>query len=194
MTSLPRMGRRAAVVGVLGVLAATMGTGVATARPAGTTSTIKIIAGVPQTIKESSGIAFQCPANYVMIGRAHSGDENGGTTYYCARILIDGYQVTVNAEPWSDAQKESSSSFTAPEDEVLIGRLHSGDENGNTQYRTAYLTYQGRELSLQNQHTVGPYRESSSSSTAGAGELMVGRSHSGDENGTTYYQYATLVG
>ncbi|WP_329181645.1 hypothetical protein [Streptomyces sp. NBC_01477] len=194
MASLPRIGRRAAAVGALGVLVTTLGTGVATAKPAGPTGVIRIIAGVPQTITESNGTAFQCPTNYVMIGRAHSGDENGGTTYYCARILIDGYQVTVNPEPWTNGQKESTSSFTAPEDEVIIGRQHSGDENGNTSYRTAYLTYQGRELTLQNQHTVGPYRESSSSSTAAAGELMVGRSHSGDENGNTYYQYAALVG
>lgn len=175
------------------VLATTLGAGVATAQTSGTNGTIRIIATNPQTIKESSGIAFVCPANNVMIGRAHSGDENGNTTYYCARILIDGFLVTVNAGPWTDAQKESSSSFTAPEDEVIIGRLHGGDENGNTQYRTAYLTVNGRELTLLNRHTVGPYRESSSSSTAGAGELMVGRSHSGDENGSTYYQYATLT-
>ncbi len=51
----------------------------------------------------------------------------------------------------------------------------------------------GKELTLVNQHTVGPYTESNSSSTAGAGEIMVGRAHYGDENGNTYYQYATLV-
>lgn len=182
--------RRGAIVLSAAGLLAGLGTGVASA---GTTSTIKIIATNPTTIKESSGTAFLCPENNVLIGREHHGDENGNTTYYCARILVNGYLVTVNAGPWTNAQKESASSFTAPEDEAVIGRYHVGDENGNTQYRTAYLTVQGKELSLTNVHTVGPYQESNSLSKAGAGEVLVGRSHAGDENGSTYYQYATVT-
>lgn len=191
MNSQSQLRRNATIVAAAGILAATLGTGVATAAPAGTTSTIRIIETNPSTVKESNS-TFQCPANNVLVGREHHGDENGNTTYYCARILIDGYLVTINAGPWTDPKKESSSSFTAPVDEVVIGRSHAGDENGNTQYRTAYLTWQGKELSLLNTHTVGPYQESNSLSKAGAGELLVGRSHSGDENGSTYYQYATL--
>ncbi|MFF2852384.1 hypothetical protein ACFVT5_39690 [Streptomyces sp. NPDC058001] len=41
---------------------------------------------------------------------------------------------------WIDSQRESNSYFSAPPNEVLVGRQHSGDENGPTWYQYARIT------------------------------------------------------
>ncbi|MEU7900859.1 hypothetical protein AB0B45_49540 [Nonomuraea sp. NPDC049152] len=101
---------------------------------------IMIIDGYNQTVKESDGVPVTCPANQVLLGRAHSGDKNGNTTYYCGLIFID---VQVSAPYWSDAEREGNSSFNAPTGQALVGRLHAGDDNGPTKYATASLTAGG---------------------------------------------------
>ncbi|MEU7835961.1 hypothetical protein [Nonomuraea sp. NPDC049129] len=135
-----------------------------------------------------------CPTDQVLLGRAHFGDENGETTYYCGLILIDGQRVKVGAPSWSEAQRESNSFFAAPQNEVLVGRQHSGDENGPTRYATASLSAWGRTVELTSYRWTPGQREGSSHSKAGDYEVMVGRQHSGDENGQTGYQYARIAG
>ncbi|WP_433512989.1 hypothetical protein ACQP2T_56655 [Nonomuraea sp. CA-143628] len=155
---------------------------------------IIIIDGYTQTVRESAGIPVACPADQVLLGRAHFGDENGETTYYCGLILIDGQLVKIGAPSWSDAQRESNSSFVAPQNEVLVGRQHSGDENGPTRYAIASMSAWGRTVELTSYRWTPGQRESSSHSKAGDYEVMVGRQHSGDENGQTRYQYARIAG
>ncbi|WP_217370373.1 hypothetical protein [Nonomuraea antri] len=152
-----------------------------------------IIDGYTQTVKESSGTPVLCPTNQVLLGRSHSGDENGNTTYYCGLILIDGQQVRVGAPSWSSSQRESNSFFAAPGDHVLVGRSHSGDENGSTRYATATMSAWGRTVELTSYRWSPSQRESSSYSKAGDYEVMVGRQHVGDENGQTQYQYARIA-
>lgn len=135
-----------------------------------------------------------CPTDQVLLGRAHYGDENGTTTYYCGLILIDGQQVQVSAPTWSDSQRESNSAFAAPHNQALVGRLHTGDEHGSTRYATASMTLSGRTVNLSSYRWTLNQIESNSYSKAGVGEVMVGRQHSADENGPTSYQYATIFG
>ncbi|KUN10251.1 hypothetical protein AQI95_00495 [Streptomyces yokosukanensis] len=164
----------------------------ATEAHAAAASEIIIIDGYTQTVKESSGTPVACPTNQVLLGRSHYGDENGNTTYYCGLILIDGQQVKVSAPNWSAPQRESNSFFAAPPNEVLVGRQHSGDENGQTRYATASLSAWGRTVELSAYRWSPEQRESNSYSKAGDYEVMVGRQHSGDENGPTRYQYARI--
>ncbi|MFF3955509.1 hypothetical protein ACFYY1_20075 [Streptomyces sp. NPDC001890] len=156
-------------------------------------SEVIIIDGYTQTVKESSGVPVTCPTNQVLLGRSHSGDENGSTTYYCGLVLIDGQMARVGAPHWSDAQRESNSFFSAPSNEVLVGRQHSGDENGPTRYATASLSAWGRTVELTSYRWTPGQRESNSYSKAGEYEVMVGRQHSGDDNGQTSYQYARIA-
>ncbi|WP_181874199.1 hypothetical protein [Marinitenerispora sediminis] len=136
MTHFSRTGKRALALVGSGLLSAGLATATATEASA---AEIVIIDGYTQTVRESAGVPVVCPTNQVLLGRAHSGDENGSTTYYCGLILIDGQQVQVSAPIWSGSQRESDSFFAAPVNQVLVGRQHSGDENGQTRYLYARI-------------------------------------------------------
>ena len=153
--------------------------------------TINVERVYSETVWESSA-QFDCPANQVLSGRSHYGDENKPTTYYCSRILINGEQAEVHIGDWTSPQRESRSSYTAPMDQAVVGRWHSGDENGMTRYRSAALYWQGAQVRLTDPLWTGEHKESSHIWQAGTGTVMVGRSHSGDENGKTRYQFATV--
>lgn len=193
MSKFSRATKRAMAVVGAGLLSGGLITLTATEANASTAEII-IIDGYTQTVKESSGTPVLCPTNQVLLGRSHSGDENGNTTYYCGLILIDGQQVRVGPPTWSASQRESNSFFSAPKDHVLVGRQHTGDENGSTKYATATMTAGGRTVELTSYRWTHGQKESHSHSKAGAYEVMVGRQHSGDENGSTHYQYARIVG
>ncbi|MFE2141537.1 hypothetical protein ACFXA3_07235 [Streptomyces sp. NPDC059456] len=143
--------------------------------------------------KESSGRAVLCSDDQVLIGRAHTGDENGITTYFCGWVEIDGVPAQVGEVEWSEYQPENRSDFTAPLSKVLVGRHHYGDENGPTRYAFASLIWRGENVDLTSYRETQPQRESASESKGGPGELMVGRKHNGDENGPTLYRYAVPV-
>lgn len=160
---------------------------------AATASTVEVQLQTTSTVKESSGAWFACPADQVMTGRKHSGDENGYTTYYCSRILINGEQATVEPRSWVSAGKESSSLFETGENEIIIGRQHKGDENGYTNYQYGALFWQGRQLRVLARIWSSNMKESNHSASVSPYHVMTGRSHSGDENGYTKYQYAAVT-
>ncbi|MFE9123641.1 hypothetical protein [Streptomyces sp. NPDC007172] len=100
--------------------------------------TANVVASEP--IKESGGTRYVAPEGRVLVGRSHRGDETGTTRSYHAQVLDKwGQPLTVVHGTWSNSQKESSSSFEAPANQVLVGRWHTGDENGTTEYLTATL-------------------------------------------------------
>lgn len=155
------------------------------------------------SIKESKGIWIKSPQNSFMTGRHHRGDENGKTFYNFAEAF---YQFTSsdkaptdtiiipNVKYQSVAQKESSSSFLCPSNTVMIGRYHINDENGTTIYEYADLkaiTSKGINvkgvISVKNIYWEKTTVESDSAYDAPYGKVIVGRKHSGDENGLTQY-------
>lgn len=154
--------------------------------------TIRIERGHVESVKESAGVWFTCPGGQVLTGRQHTGDENGRTTYYCSTITINDIPVVVSPGGWAERIKESNSIFVAPGNEALVGRWHSGDENGYTRYRTAALTWQGQPVRLTFPQWTPAVSESYHFSEAGPGQVMTGRSHYGDENGATQYRYSTV--
>ncbi|GAA2916178.1 hypothetical protein GCM10010517_81920 [Streptosporangium fragile] len=153
---------------------------------------IQIIHTYTETVKEWSS-RFACPANEVMIGRSHYGDENGYTTYRCGRIYINGEQVVVTPTGGDARVKESNSFYNTPGDAAIIGRTHFGDENDYTTYYAGELSWQGKTVRLTSRTWTSAYKESNHSSGAGVGQVMTGRSHRGDENGITKYEYATVT-
>lgn len=152
-------------------------------------------------IKES-GSKFLCPNNTVLTGRWHKGDENGKTQYEYATLKVidsDGNliscNVTIEDIQWSLRFKESSNSgYDSPNGRVIVGRVHDGDENGQTQYATAIIKIDGQSASIENVYSTSQIKESSGVwSISSVNSVMVGRHHSGDENGKTYYKYAEVV-
>lgn len=100
---------------------------------------------IEESGKDSGGESrYECPTYQVLIGREHSGDENGNTRYECAPYATaDGAFYGTTPQTWSQWLQESGknsggiSSFSCPSNQVMIGRAHRGDENGDTQYLCA---------------------------------------------------------
>lgn len=154
------------------------------------------------SFKESSGSGYDAPANRVIVGRKHTGDENGQTSYATAVIKIDGKSTVLQEGTTSTSIKESSGIwFKTDANRVMTGRHHSGDENGRTYYTSARVVIPSSSTgpapsgTIIVPHTRGQsatMQESKSSFTCPSGTVMTGRSHTGDENGTTQYEYSTL--
>ncbi|MFC5946404.1 hypothetical protein [Micromonospora harpali] len=157
---------------------------------AATGELIEVIHTYTETVKESNS-SFMCPANEVMIGRAHYGDENGKTTYRCGRIYVNGEQASVELAT-TKTLRERDSYYAIAGDAAIIGRKHIGDENGYTTYYVGRMFWQGRTVRLATWQWDEYLIESNHSSRAGANRVMTGREHVGDENGLTRYEYSTL--
>jgi hypothetical protein len=99
-------------------------------------------AATEKTFKQSaypSG-GFVCDENKFIVGREHSGDENGNTTYYCRGLV--GYwneEIKTGDAYWSEWQKESNFDLECDYPEALIGFDHKGDENGDSRIKCAKL-------------------------------------------------------
>ncbi|NUW38239.1 hypothetical protein HTZ77_43600 [Nonomuraea sp. SMC257] len=154
--------------------------------------TIRVERAHSEMVQEWSA-SFTCPTNTVLTGRSHYGDETDPTTYYCSFILINGEQAQVYLGDWTARQKESRSDYSAPDHQAVAGRWHEGDENGYTRYRSAGIYWRGQRVLLANGDISGEYRESNHLWQADENKVMTGRLHNGDENGKTYYRFATVT-
>jgi len=145
-----------------------------------------------RSVKESWS-SYNCPADAALTRRAHSGDENGTTTYTCALMRFEEVQVRVGPEAWAGTVTESAGTWLiCPPSTVLTGRDHYGDENGSTVYRCAPLELDGQPLSLDEATWSAEVNEKSHDYTCPSNGLLVGRMHSGDENGRTRYACAAI--
>ena len=154
------------------------------------------------SLKESSGSGYDAPSGRVIVGRQHQGDENGQTQYATAIVKIDGKATTLAEGVTSPSIKESSGTwFKTDASRVMTGRHHSGDENGQTYYTSAKIIIpnsstdpapEGTTIVPDQRSVSATMKESSSSFTCPSGTVMTGRMHTGDENGNTQYEYATL--
>lgn len=95
----------------------------------------------------------------------------------------------------SETIKEKNSYFLCPNDTVLTGRCHSGDENGKTWYEYSALaafdengnSVQG-DIKIEDIQWSSWIKESSGNGfDADNNRIIVGREHKGDENGNTRY-------
>lgn len=187
------MRKKASPIAASAALTALAALAVATPAPASAAAvTIKVERAHAEMVREWID-PFTCPTNTVLTGRSHYGDENAPTTYYCSFILIDGEQAQVYLGDWNNRQKESRSDYSAPDNEAVAGRWHEGDENGYTRYRSATVYWRGQRVLLTGGDISGAYRESNHAWQADANRVMTGRVHTGDENGTTRYRFATVT-
>ena len=161
-------------------------------------------AWIQESGKDSGGTSsYECPINSVMIGRRHKGDEHGDTSYECAPLTLSAHGLAFRPLGWSEWIEESgensggTSDFTCPADQLMIGRKHSGDENGDTSYLCAAIEWSASPIGASAPFQSYPIEESgknsggTSSFTCPSGYLMTHRSHKGDENGDTRYSCRT---
>lgn len=155
-----------------------------------------------ESMKESQS-SFLCPSNMVLTGRLHSGDENGNTVYEYASLkaisvngeVIEDADITVQNVTWVEYEKESTGEgYDAPYGKVIVGRRHSGDENGGTAYAIGDVFYNGHPTYISNYHISAPKKESDGVwFKVNDDSVITARHHYGDENGTTYYGFGTIV-
>ena len=141
--------------------------------------------------------------NMVMIGRKHTGDENGETVCLFATLQaivssglgIFGSISIVNTK-WDNPIKESDSSYYAPDGYVILGRRHTGDENGYTQYKIGKILFNNvptEVIPIQNQLPYQEYAENAGVFFRTTPySLFTGRIHKGDEKGVTYNLQAVV--
>lgn len=151
--------------------------------------------------RKASQEYYLCSFNRVLTGRCHSGDENGKTWFEDAELeavdesgnLVSGV-ITVSSSEWSEWAKESSGQgFDALNNHVIVGREHKGDENGQTRYATAIVRFNGKDCMTCDRVSSSLIKESKGIWCCSDSErVMTGRHHTGDENGNTVYEYASL--
>lgn len=161
--------------------------------------------------------SYKAKFGCVIVGRKHTGDENGLTYYLTGKPKI--FDVDLRNEVHevrfavfdrynSDSFKQSNLNFTCEGNNVIVGRTHTGDENGVT-------TFVYAELAVKKVNPIGRYNysigvvepkdsllfeESIKIAKESNGEWalsklgeyylpMVAMSHSGDENGTSTYGF-----
>lgn len=136
---------------------------------------------------------FTCNGNEVMVGRKHDGDENGNTFYKCG-IANPAAPFQLSERVESSVIQESNSYYMCPQNKVMTGRSHTGDENGDTTYRCAAIKdAQGNRINLVRSEWTTKVRESDSTMQCAENQIMVGRRHVGDENGFTYIRCAQMT-
>lgn len=136
---------------------------------------------------------FSCEGDQILIGRKHTGDENGPTQYHCGTANpTEPFKLTQREENTVDSEKDSY--FLCPPNKVITGRKHTGDEEEPTTYRCAAITdAQGQPINPVTQEWSESQKESASTLRCGENTVMVGRLHEEDENGKTQIRCASLT-
>ena len=115
---------------------------------------------------KEAGSDYICPLNTVMTGSRTNGGVNGNTAYLCTPIIYGGNFVVLKWGDWSEPIEESGKStdghtrFTCPDNQVMAGRRHEGDRNGNTRYLCATIVPSQTPVILGTPQPtpLGPYR------------------------------------
>lgn len=161
--------------------------------------------------------SYKAKFGCVIVGRKHTGDENGLTYYLTGKPKI--FDVDLRNEVHevrfavfdrhnSDSFKQSNLNFTCEGNNVIVGRAHTGDENGFTTFVYAELAVQEVKPTGEYSYSIGVvepkkpllFEESIKIAKESNGEWalsklgeyylpMVAMSHSGDENGTSTYGF-----
>ena len=161
--------------------------------------------------------SYKAIKGYVIVGRKHTGDENGLTYYLTGKPKIfdvdlcnevHEVRIAVLDRYNSDSFKQSNLNFTCEGNNVIVGRTHTGDENGFTTFVYAELAVKKVNLIGKYNYSIGVvepkdpllFEESIKIAKESNGEWafsklgeyylpMVAMSHSGDENGTSTYGF-----
>lgn len=159
--------------------------------------------------KKISESCYKADKGCIIVGRKHSGDENGYTYYKTGKPVIvpfnnqkvpDNLSISLAHQNTTDGQKQSRSNFLCEGNYAIIGRTHEGDENGQTSLTVAELIFTQGGESLQDYEiktqteTVKVDKEDSGKWATLSPEPnvylpMTGMQHVGDENGKSIYTF-----
>ncbi|MEU8203533.1 hypothetical protein [Streptosporangium sp. NPDC049046] len=108
-------------------------------------------------------------------------------------IPVPASAATIKVEyVYSGTVKESGGEAVCPEDQVMTGRSHYGDENADTTYQCSWIFIDGVRVEVFTGDWYGYAKESRSNFSAPLDQAIVGRWHHGDENGSTEYKTGAL--
>jgi hypothetical protein len=142
-----------------------------------------------------SGHYFICPDNTVMMGRRRGGndpDENSAVWFRCATVQ-QFEQLKTADSAWSGHHDEDNHIYSCPGNKVLTGTSHYLDEKEPTDYHCSLLIDAwGNQIQPLGQEWESRGDESSHTFECADNQVLVGRSHRGDEHDATKYQCATL--
>lgn len=146
-------------------------------------------------IEESAGTWYNCPAGYLMVGRKHDDGEDGDTWYYAAPVRFRDQTVTFSSPQTSNAISESAGiPWEAASGQVMVGRCHSGNDNGSTWYKQASIAASGGGRVTLGMRLWSPtFDEDDSSYTCPANTVMTGRFHTGNDKGKSQIEYAPIL-
>lgn len=155
-----------------------------------------------------------CYDNQVMLGGSHWGDENATTYFRCVYLFVNGQVAKPDLGNIIKLKTVESSGamITCPNDSLIVGIEHDGDENGQTTYSCAnfYLGFnKQRKVKVTSTKYSNPLIQSNHQFSCGsngkdqgegsdhgmpppANQALIGRTHVGDENGHTLYECANL--
>lgn len=145
--------------------------------------------------REQSSHEFICPADSVMMGRRRGGnkpDENSAVWFRCA--TVQQFETLTTASPeWSDNHDEHNHQFSCPQNKVMTGTSHTGDEKEPTKYHCSLLIDAwGNQIQAISGEWQSRVDESSHTFECESNQVLVGRTHRGDEHKPTGYICATL--
>lgn len=154
------------------------------------------------SLKESDG-QWAYIEDCTIVGRKHTGDENANTVYsfakfqFSSEIRTDSVFKLEFEEVIDTAPQSKNNSHFEMEGYHLVGRMHSGDENGKTVCKFAKFKFpvelgKGKFEYIKNNYEI-KVKESDSDIILSDGEVIISRSHSGDENGYTTYKTARVI-
>ncbi len=159
--------------------------------------------------QKESGSVFQGNGYQILVARQHKGDENGNTICTFASLSVEGtglpdWITGVMVQKVRDVTvKESESDIQCADGEVIMGRTHIGDENGETTYSIGevivlveakddmYLKAKGCCVHTDIEEKT--CKESEGKLMDYEGRCIVGRKHQGDENKDTTYTFAKIA-
>ncbi|MFF3441386.1 hypothetical protein [Streptosporangium sp. NPDC002721] len=104
---------------------------------------VQVHSGDWSAAQRESRSNYVAPLDQTLVGRWHDDDENGDTRYRTGALYWQNRQVRLTGAVWSVKYKESSHTTNAGHNQVMTGRLHSGDENGDTWYQYSTVTFAG---------------------------------------------------
>jgi hypothetical protein len=165
---------------------------------------------------------FICKKDNVLIGRWHEGDENGATRYLFGPLSIindekEEYKIVLSDVMFSAYMQEKDSYFPCPDSCVLVGREHTGDENGKTRYAYRRIGIQKKtvldqgenpfiqvkpapeyDATVETKESSGKWSEKLYTIEGTMPEVtyyapMYARRHEGDENGLTKTSFALFT-
>ncbi|WP_141729027.1 hypothetical protein [Pseudomonas putida] len=173
--------------------------------------------------------AGEKPVGFKVVEKTHNGSGRINRKLSCLEISIsdDSNTPELIAVPLGEIStsgniEESGSSFNCSATQVMIGRKHEGDENGDTTYTCQTVNGNGTEKILFNEDYSSPKMSECGRRKPGSltdeqpdkncteavtynkdqvdpiyftcptDSVMVGRDHEGDETGYTTYRCATL--